>query len=80
MVNRLAVRGKQEMFLIPLLAVYVQKNGDMVGHVPRKISVICSLFLCRNGTIHCKVTGSRRHSSDIAQGRLEIPCQLFLRR
>ena len=47
------------------------------SHVPRKISAICSLFLHRNGTIHCKVTGSRRYSRDIAQGRLEIPCQLI---
>ena len=51
-------------------------DGDIVGHMPRKISAICSLFLHRNGTIHCKVTGSRRYSRDIAQGGLEIPCQL----
>ena len=57
-------------------AVCVQKDGDIVGHVPRKISAICSLFLRRNGTIRCKVTGSRRYSRDIAQGEMEIPCQL----
>ena len=58
-------------------AVCVQKDGDVVGHVPRKISAVCSLFLRRNGTIHCKVTGSRRYSRDIVQGGLEIPCQLI---
>ena len=58
-------------------AVCVQKDGDIVGHVPRKISAICSLFMRQNGTIHCKVTGSRRYSSDITQGGLEIPCQLI---
>ena len=31
--------------------VCVQKDGDIVGHVPRKISAICSLFLRRNGLI-----------------------------
>ena len=35
-------------------AVCVQKDGDIVGHVTRKISAICSLFLRRNGTIHCR--------------------------
>ena len=60
-----------------LFAVCVQKDGDIVGHVPRKISAICSLFLRRNETIHCKVTGSRRYSRDIAQVGMKIPCQLI---
>ena len=51
----------------------MQKDGDVVGHVPRKISAVCSLFLPQNGSIHCKVTGSRRYSRDIVQGGLEIP-------
>ena len=58
-------------------AVCMQKDGDVAGHVPRKISALCSLFLHRNGTIHCKVTSSRRYSRDIIQGGLEIPCQLI---
>ena len=45
-------------------AVAVAKEDTTVGHVPRKISAICSLFLRKNGTILCKVTGSRRYSEE----------------
>ena len=47
-----------------------------MGHVPRKISSICSLFLRESGSIICHVTGSRQYSSDLPQGGLEIPCVL----
>lgn len=57
-------------------AVAVMKNGTVVGHLPRKISALCSLFLRRRGEITCTVTGSRRYSADLAQGGLEIPCCL----
>ncbi len=48
-----------------------------VGHLPRKISCVCSLFLRRGGTITCEITGHRRHSSDLPQGGLEVPCLLI---
>ena len=44
-----------------------------MGHVPRKISSICSLFLRESGSIICRVTGSRQYSSDLPQIGLEIP-------
>ena len=37
---------------------------------------VCSLFLRINGTIVCKVTGSRCYSRDLPQGGLEVPCTL----
>ena len=49
-------------------------GGETVGHVPRKISAICSTFIWRGGTVTCCVTANRRHSSDLPQGGLEIPC------
>ena len=56
-------------------AVCVKKDAAIVGHLPRKISsIICSLFLRNNCTIHCEITGQRRYSRDIPQGGLEIPC------
>ena len=58
-------------------AVCVKKHGCTVGHMPRNISAICSLFLWRGGTIQCKVIGSRQYLHDLPQGRLEIPCQLI---
>ncbi len=39
-------------------AVAVMRGDTIVGHVPRKISAACSLFLRRNGTIRYTVTGS----------------------
>ena len=49
-------------------------NGDIViGHIPRKISSVCSLYIRRGGEIHCRVTGSRRFSADLEQGGLDVP-------
>ena len=47
-----------------------------VGHVPKKISAICSIFIRRGGNINCVVNGARRFSADLPQGGLEIPCIL----
>lgn len=58
-------------------AVVVKKNGIVVGHLPRKISKICSLFLMHGGNISCVVTGSRRYSADLPQGGLEIPSKVI---
>ena len=61
-------------------AVCVVKGHDMiVGHVPRKISAACSLFLRGNGTITCIVTAARRFSVDLPQGGLEVPCKLVFK-
>ena len=40
-----------------LYAVAVFRDRTIVGHVPRKISAACALFLQREGSIHCVVTG-----------------------
>ena len=45
----------------------------IVGHVPRKISVACSLFLQREGNIRCIITGNRQYSRDLSQGGLTYP-------
>ena len=34
-------------------AVAVLKSATVVGHLPRKVSTLCSLFIRRGGTIHC---------------------------
>ena len=58
-------------------AVAVLKGGVIIGHLPRKISKMCSLFLRRGGSISCVVSGARRYSSDLPQGGLEVPCKLL---
>jgi hypothetical protein len=62
-----------------LYAVAVTRSRLTVGHLPRKISSVCSLFLRRGGEISCIVTGTRRYSSDLEQGGLEIPCTLIFK-
>ena len=47
-----------------------------VGHVPRKISKVSSVFIRHGGTIQGRVNGHRRYSADLVQGGLEIPCIL----
>ena len=56
-------------------AVAIVKESEVVGHVRREISSICSVFLL-SGTITCEVTGSRQYSFDLDQGGVEIPCKL----
>lgn len=60
-------------------SVAVIKDGVIVGHLPKRISRVCSLFLRRGGSILCTVVGGRRYSADLAQGGLEIPCSLLFK-
>ena len=53
-------------------AVAVVKSGVIIGHLPRKISEVCS----RSGSISCIVSGG---SADLSQGGLEIPCNLLFK-
>ena len=53
-------------------------DDTTVGHLPRKISGVFSLFLRRGISIKCEITGHIRYSSDLSQGGLEIPCLLIL--
>ena len=50
-------------------AVAVKKERTIIGHLPQKLSRMCSLFLRRGGTIKCIVTGHRKYSADLAQAR-----------
>lgn len=58
------------------VAVVKRSSGTtvIVGHVPRLISMVCSIFIRRGGYIMCVVTGLRQYSADLPQGGLEIPC------
>ena len=58
-------------------AVSIVNSEEIVGHMPRRISAACALFLQHHRSIRCEVTGDRRHSSDLSQGGLEVPCDLI---
>jgi hypothetical protein len=56
-----------------LYAVAVTDVDDnVVGHVPRSISYICSLFFLRGRRIKCEVAGDRRYYVDLAGERRKI--------
>ena len=52
---------------------------QIVGHVSRIMSTICSLFIRRGGLLTCIITGLQKYSSDLPQGRLEILCKLIFK-
>ena len=60
-------------------AVAVIKDSVIFGHLPKKISRVCSLFLRRGGSITCTVTATKRYSADLPQGGLEVPCSLLFK-
>jgi len=60
-------------------SVAVKKDGIIIGHLPRKVSRLFSLFLRRGGCISCTVTGRRQYSADLPQGGLEVLCILLFR-
>ena len=58
-------------------AIAIMKSEDVVGHVPKDISRICSTFIARGGSIECKVMGPPRqqeHTMTKNEERLEVPC------
>ena len=54
----------------------IEEDIKMIGHVPRKISAICSIFIRCGGSIVCLLNGSCKYLFDLPQGGLEIPCIL----
>ena len=59
------------------VAVTKHDSKTVVGHVLRKISAACYLFLTRKeNSLACKVTGERALSKGLPQGGLQVPCVL----
>ena len=65
---------------VDVFAVAVMKGETVVGHVPKKISSICSLYLRRGGSIICRVSGTRRYSEDLVQGETRNPVRADFQR
>ena len=60
-------------------AVAVKREDVLIGHLPRKLSRLCSLFLRRGGAIFCVVTGGRKYSVDLPQEGLKVPFTLLFK-
>ena len=50
----------------------ISGSNVTVGHLPRSISPICSIFIIRGGTITSRVNGTRRYSADIFRNTLLV--------
>ena len=71
---------REPINVIDRYAVAIAKDdGTVVGHLPRKISTVISLYILQRGQVAVEVTRTRRHSTDLVQGGMEIPCKLILR-
>ena len=51
-------------------AVAMKRGTEAVGHVPCTFSCVCTLFLCRQGSISSEVTRSSRLSGDLSPFQL----------
>ena len=58
-------------------AVAMMNGNAVVGHIPRVISALCSMFITQGGLLECRITGHQRYSRDLPQGGLELPCRLY---
>ena len=56
--------------------IVAKKAETTIGHLPKEVSQICSLFFSRGGRVVATVTGRQRYSADLVQGGLEIRCIL----
>ena len=46
-------------------------------HPPKFMSKLAYFFVKHAGKIWCEITGSKRYSSDLEQGGLEIPAKII---
>ena len=53
---------RQPFNVVDRYAVAVLKDDTIVGHIPKKVSRICSLFIARGGAIACTPIRGRRYS------------------
>ena len=59
------VCAREEENLQDHYAVAVLKHNEIIGHLPRTISTISSLFIRRGGSIQCEVTDHHPYSRDL---------------
>ena len=55
----------------------INSESVTVGHLPKFMSKLAHLFVKHAGEIRCEITGSKRYSSDLEQGGLEIPANII---
>ena len=78
--EELSFRRREEGNISDPYTVAFIKSGVIIGHVPRRISAACNLFIQRGGAVMCKVTGPRRliFQQLISGWFIEVPCRLVI--
>ena len=61
------------------VTAYEAGNDDVVGHIPRKLSRLSTLFLEHRGSIKGSIIGARRHSREHSECSQGIWCATFVR-
>ena len=55
----------------------INSESVTVGHLSKFMSKLAHIFVKQAGKIRCEITGSKRYSSDLDQGGLEIPAKIM---
>ena len=58
--------------------VIMKPSVGVVGHVPRYMSRLCSLYIRHGDAIYSIVIGACQHSRDLPKGGIDIPCKYHL--
>ena len=67
------VSNTRDAYAVGIMQLEDTGSTAIVGHVPRKISAACSLFLQREGSIRCIIMGNRQYSRYLPQGGWKYP-------
>ena len=58
----------------------INSESVTVGHLPKLRSKLAHVFAKHAGKIRCKITVSKRYSSDVERDCLEIPAKIIFHR
>ena len=59
--------------------VFAIDEGDIVGHLPRKICRASKFLLDRGAVMNAKLSSSHYRRSPLVQGGMEIPCKITVK-
>ena len=58
----------------------INSESVTLGHLPKFMSKLAHVFVKHAGKIRCKITVSKRYSSDVERDCLEIPAKITFHR
>ena len=67
----------QSLFHEKYAVALINSESVTVGHLPKFMSKPAHVFVKHTGKIRCELTCSKRYSSDLEQGDLEIPAKII---